>query len=101
MRVREGRDAHHGEMLTKEERRMLDENFCTMTSRTRARGGEETWAPFNLGCVVVWLSLYAVDCISRRSWPSLGRNQGSGAEMQPPGREATQACGVDGVERTT
>ena len=27
MRVREGRDAHHGEILTKEERRMLDENF--------------------------------------------------------------------------
>jgi hypothetical protein len=27
MRVREGRDAHHGDMLTKAERRMLDENF--------------------------------------------------------------------------
>ena len=27
MRVREGRDAHHGEILAARERRMLDENF--------------------------------------------------------------------------
>ena len=41
-------------------------------------------APFNLGSLGVCVrccSLYAVECISRRSCPSLSRNHGRGAEI--------------------
>ena len=41
-------------------------------------------APFNLGSLAVGVrccSLDTVECISRRSCPSLGRNQGRGAEI--------------------
>ena len=46
-------------------------------------------APFNFWCVAVGVrcgSLYAVVCIARRSCPSLGRNQGRGAEIARPDR---------------
>jgi len=47
----------------------------------------ELQAPFNLGSLAVGVrccSLCAVECISRRSCPSLGRNQGRGAEIARP-----------------
>ena len=47
----------------------------------------ELQAPFNLGSLAVGVrccSLCAVEYISRRSCPSLGRNQGRGAEIARP-----------------
>ena len=49
---------------------------------------------FNLRCVVVCVRCfcpYSVVCISRGSCPSLGRNQGRGAEMALTRREARSA----------
>jgi len=61
-------------------------------------------APFNSGSLGVCVrcgSLYAVEGIPRRSCPSLGRNQGRGAEIARRDRShaARSEDRVDGVER--
>ena len=67
----------HKEITLRNKKREMMEAFTVF-------GSVKLQLCFNLGFVVVFVRcfcLYSVVCISRGSWPSLGRSEGRGAEI--------------------